>query len=380
MRILFGVTVPMTAQAFLIPQLTSLVNDGWDVHLACSPEPGIEALSQLQDVFVHQIPMKRGPSIHHDVVSLYRWCRLVRSIKPDIVVGSTPKAALFSMLSAKWNKIPARLYHARGFRAEGLVGILRRVAMYGEWLTARSASAVVCDSQSLLTELTGANMFPRSKGSVLGFGSSCGVDIRHLRPASREEYLASRSNFGLLERDFVVGFVGRIATDKGVNELITAVELARQNFREIRLVLVGPLEDMSLGERISKNTEFITNVGQVSDPRNAYWSFDCFVLPSYREGLGQVSLEAQACGIPTIVSNATGVRDSVPPEARLPLIPTHDSNLLKELICNLYTDESLRIDSGLLGRVWVENHFDSHQVVARFNEYLSEQVENIWER
>jgi glycosyltransferase involved in cell wall biosynthesis len=118
----------------------------------------------------------------------------------------------------------------------------------------------------------------------------------------------------------------------------------------------------------------------VSDPRTAYWSFDCFVLPSYREGLGQVSLEAQACGIPTIVSNATGVRDSVPPDARLPLIPAHDSNSLKELICSLYADESLRIDSGLLGRVWVENHFDSHQVVARFNEYLSEQVENSRER
>ena len=376
MRILFGVTVPMTAQAFLKPQLTALENDVWDVHLACSPDPGIEALSQIRNVVIHPIPMKRGPSAFHDLASLYRWCRLVHTIRPDIVVGSTPKAALFSMLAAKWNKIPARVYHARGFRAEGLTGILRRLAMYGERLTARSATAVVCDSQSLLTELTSANMLPRSKATVLGFGSTSGVDVKHLRPASREEYVASRSEFGLLERNFVVGFVGRIARDKGVNELITAVELARQDFTDIKLVLVGPLEDMILYERISKNGEFIYNNGPVSDPRTAYWAFDCFALPSYREGLGQVSLEAQACGIPTIVSNATGVRDSVPPDALLPLIPTHDPILLKELICTLYADESLRMNSGSRGRVWVENHFDSRQVVARFNEYLREQVEN----
>jgi glycosyltransferase involved in cell wall biosynthesis len=320
--------------------------------------------------------MERGPAFFHDLVSLYRWHRLMRTIKPDIVVGSTPKAAGFSMLAAKWNKIPARIYHARGFRAEGLVGILRKVAMYGEWLTARSSSAIICDGQSLLTELTNAHMFPRSKGTVLGSGSTCGVDIKHLRPASREEYLASRSDFGLLERDFVVGFVGRITIDKGVRELITAVELARKDFHEIRLVLVGPLEDASLGERIRKNTEFITNVGPVADPRSAYWAFDCFVLPSYREGLGQVSLEAQACGIPTIVSDATGVRDSVPADTRLPMVPVGDSNSIKELICSLYADESLRRETGLLGRLWVENNFESQQVIAGFNEYLSQQVEN----
>jgi len=366
----------MTAEAFLKPQLAKLVSDGWDVHLACNSEPGIEALSQIHGVSVHPLPMKRGPSVFYDLASLYHWFRLVRTIKPDLVLGSTPKAALFSMLAAKWNKIPARIYHARGFRAEGLVGILRIIAMRGEWLTARSSSAIICDSQSLLTELTNAHMFPQSKATVLGSGSACGVDIKHLRPASREEYLASRSDFGLLERDFVVGFVGRIAIDKGVNELITAVELARQDFHEIRLVLVGPLEDTSIGKRISKNSEFITYVGPVPNARSAYWAFDCFVLPSYREGLGQASLEAQACGIPTIVSDATGVRDSVPRQSRLPLVPVRESNSIRESICSLRADESLRRETGLLGRAWVENNFDSQQVIARFNEYLSQHLKN----
>ena len=376
-RILFGVTVPMTAEAFLKPQFKALQLQGWDVHLACSPDPGFESLQKIEGICLHAIPMKRNPSPIKDLLSLYEWHKLVRTIKPDMIVGSTPKAALLAMLAGKWNKVAARVYHARGFRAEGLAGLPRKVSLLAEKITARNASAVVCDSDSLRTELICAGILKQSKVGVLGFGSCCGVDINHFRPASREEHLTARSNLGINDRDFVVGFVGRIAVDKGINELMSAVKNARQKANDIILVLVGPLEDASLGERISANSEFISYVGSLADPRTAYWAFNCFVLPSYREGFGQSSLEAQACGIPTIVSNATGVRDSVPPNAPLPLVRVHDSRSITESICSLYADGSLRYESASLGREWVQNNFDSRQVVTRFNDYLIQQVKNV---
>ena len=159
-RIIFGVTSTATAQAFLRPQLSALISEGWDVHLACSPDSSFEQVAELT---VHSIPMQRNPSPLKDIVSLYRWHRLVKILQPDIIVGSTPKAGLLSMLAAKWNNIPARIYHVLGFRAEGLTGIIKRISLFAEKLTISGATEVLCASSSLREALIDSGCLDKHK-------------------------------------------------------------------------------------------------------------------------------------------------------------------------------------------------------------------------
>lgn len=110
-----------------------------------------------------------------------------------------------------------------------------------------------------------------------------------------------------------IGFVGRLARDKGIVELIKAWDIIRADFDNIKLLLVGPLDerdrlDDNTISRITKDPT-IDYVGGVSDTALYYNQMDIFVLPSYREGFPTVTLEASASSLPVVTTKVTGCID-----------------------------------------------------------------------
>ena len=124
-----------------------------------------------------------------------------------------------------------------------------------------------------------------------------------------------RAELEIPQNDFVFCFVGRVVKDKGVNELVSAIDRLSQEYH-VHLLLVGPKEnDLDpIDERtqilISKN-KYIHTVGRQNDVRPYLVASDAFVLPSYREGVGMVLLEANAMDVPCIASNIIGCKDVV---------------------------------------------------------------------
>jgi glycosyltransferase involved in cell wall biosynthesis len=364
----------MTAKAFLTPQLEALVSRNWDVHLACDPVDGVEELAQIHGVTLHPIPMQRNPSPLKDLASLIRWNKLVRKLRPDIVIGSTPKAALLSMLSGKWNKIPVRIYHARGFRAEGLTGVKGKIALLAERRTAQAATKILCDSESLRKALITTGCLEANSAIVLGAGSCCGVDTHHFRPPSYEERTRARTTLGFKDSDFIVGFVGRVTRDKGIVELIQASMSVNNVHPSVNLILVGP--DEGAGNLLTdpKATDSVKYLGPYTDVRSAYWAFDAFALPSYREGFPIAPLEAQSCGLPLITTTATGCIDSQTPSNHQLLVPPRDSGAIAQAITYLYENPTERAIAGTRARNWVETNFRQDLVIRNHIDYLSGQV------
>lgn len=118
-----------------------------------------------------------------------------------------------------------------------------------------------------------------------------------------------------LKNDKVVGFVGRIAWEKGINYLIEAVS----KLDGIKLVLVGPYKDLvgdksvsGLKKLIYENTDQIVLYGPIEHDRlvDFYKICDCLVLPSTNnlETFGIVQPEAMVCGCPVVASDLPGVR------------------------------------------------------------------------
>jgi glycosyltransferase involved in cell wall biosynthesis len=373
--VLFAVTVPVTAKYFLVQQLTTMALEGWDVHLACSPDGDYEELRKIPGITLHAIPTRREPSPLFDVLSLFRWHRLMSSLKPDIVVGSTPKAALLSMIAGWVNHIPVRVYHARGLRAQGLKGVFRQLSITTERITVRCSTTVLCDSDSLRLAMMTEKCISPGSGVVLGLGSCCGVDVAHFRPPTDLERTSARAKFGFTDSDVVVGFVGRITTDKGIKELIGAIEKARLHNQNIKLALFGPHEDPSIKAPLAREAPSIHFFGETADSRYAYWAMDIFTLPSYREGFPIASLEAQACGLPLITTTTTGCVDSQPPTAIALTVPVKDQNALNAAIQALATAKDERLKFGAQARNWVTAHFDSRVVQARQIKFLSELLE-----
>ena len=372
--IVFGVTVAMTAQAFLRDQMSELRNRGWDVHLVCSPHDGTDSFAKLRKlpgIHVHALSMSRHPDPRRDLHSLKQWNSLLRQINPDVVMASTPKAGLLAMIAAKRQGIPTRIYHLRGLRAEGLTGIPARMSRASEKIAIACATDVLVDSKSLLDKMRHEGLLKASEGEVLGEGSCCGVDTQHFRPPTPEERLEARNAFGYSPNDIVIGFLGRIAPDKGVREIISAATTLHTNDPRIRLALVGPIEGLTPDEmKRTRNQAFITIPGPRDDSRSAYWAFDIFCLPSYREGFPIAPLEAQACGLPVVTTSATGCIDAVEAGVTGLVVRPRDAAALAHALAELIEDEPRRVAMSKQARVRMTEDFEASMVTQRTVDFI----------
>jgi glycosyltransferase involved in cell wall biosynthesis len=373
--ILFAVTIPSTANSFLRTQIKSLIAEGWDVNIVCSEGLGLSELKKIKGLNIHLISMKREPSVFRDIVGLYRFLILFRQLRPQIVIGSTPKAAFLSMISSRLIKVPIRIYHVRGLRAEGLRGVLRKIYILIEKLTINLSTTVLCDSFSLRKALIREGCLEKHSGVVIGNGSCCGVDTEHFREPSKKQREISRKKLNISKDDFVVGFIGRVTKDKGIYELLEAGEALHKENARIKVFVVGPVEDDFQMQKKGLSSPAITFFNQTQDPRSFYWAFDVFILPSHREGFPIASLEAQACGLPLVTTTATGCIDSQAPTNFDLLIQPNDAKQIKEIILKLFNNFNLRISMGKVARSWVEANFIEKEVIRSQNLFLRKQLE-----
>jgi glycosyltransferase involved in cell wall biosynthesis len=127
-----------------------------------------------------------------------------------------------------------------------------------------------------------------------------------------------KEKIGVDNNEKIVGFVGRIAWEKGLDYLIEAMELVNKKMKA-KLVLVGPYKEVAgdksgekLKKLIEKNKNKIVLYGPMKHPdlANFYKICDCLVLPSTDnlETFGIVQAEAMISGCPVVASNLPGVR------------------------------------------------------------------------
>lgn len=312
--ILLGVTV---ADSWILldgfPQ--RLVADGWIVHLVSNPGPRLEAYSGVEGIHIHPIPMEREVSPLRDLRSLGKWIALMRNIKPDVVSVGTPKAGLLGMLSARFSSNAKRVYVLRGLRLETVTGIKRSLLTVIEKLTMLCAEEVISVSESLRKLVISMGLVRSSKIRVIGPGSSNGIDTSRFSKInySQETLDNLRHHLNLSPILPVIGFVGRLNIDKGIETLIDATLELFSKEVYFQLLIVGAVDsDFSSHslEQFSEHNQVIFT-GKVDSTGPYYQLMDLLVLPTFREGFPNVVLEAQASGLPVITTFATGAVDSV---------------------------------------------------------------------
>lgn len=316
-RLVFIVTVPVTANVLLRGQLADLRANGFDVTVISSPGSELEAVRDREGVRVIGIPIAREMDPVGDALSLARLTRELRRLAPDIVNASTAKAGLLGMLAAAATGVPVRIYMLRGLRLETESGGKRAILGLTERIAARCAHRVIAVSESLRAAYIAAGYAPDRKCAVLAGGSSNGIDVsRFARTDARTtEAAALRAQLGIASDSPVIGFVGRPVRDKGIVELLSAFEIVRKQHPTARLVLVGAgfaedALDPEIARRLTERRD-VTVVGRVDEPAPYYAMMDVLAFPSYREGFPNAPLEAAAAGVPTVGFRATGVTDAV---------------------------------------------------------------------
>lgn len=188
----------------------------------------------------------------------------------------------------------------------------------------RNRTNVAC-SHSLATRL-------RNKGFHADQVILNGTDSDKYAPADKKEKMALRKQFGIDDKKVVFVYCGSLIKLKNLVTLIHGFVGIRAD-SEYELIIVGDGSEKDFLMRLSKTNKVNARfVGRVDDPHPYYSISDCYISMSTSEGLPNSVLEAQACGLSTILSNIPAHRELVSSTANL--VNCYDSNALRQKVEN----------------------------------------------
>ena len=368
-RIVFA-TASITASSFLREEIAQLSARGADVTLITGPSGPADFPCEVEVIS----SLGRDPSPLNDLRALRATIKVVRRRRPDVVHASTPKAALFGLIAAFVARVPRRVYLVRGLRLETASLPARLLLGLLEWLTCRLATDVVVVSRSLGAAMAERHLVAERRVTMIGAGASAGVDTSHFRPAEASSRTSARDALGIGPGDVVLVFVGRLHRDKGLATLIEAYgQLRASHTQPIWLVTAGEVEGDAKWRSVVKQwlaEPGVIALGQCDDVRPVYAVADVAVLPSLREGLPNVVLEASACGIPVVVTDSVGTRDAAVDGLTGRVVPTGDASALAAALSEIISRPDRGRELGEAGRAWVHANFEKENVVRNHVDYL----------
>jgi glycosyltransferase involved in cell wall biosynthesis len=370
MRICRVASVPFFLQHHLREQICATANAGHQVTLIAGDGPEMAALKNIPGIEFVLIDIARQISPWRDLRALWRLFVHFRQSSYDIVHSTTPKAGMLCAIAGMMAGVPLRLHTFTGQPWMELHGVKRYVAKAGDWMTAHLNSMSYADSVSQRDFLIEQGVAAKGKIAVIGRGSLAGVDvIRFDRTRWQDQIAGLRMQLGISESAVVISFVGRLTRDKGVSELVEAFSQLIQSGKQCVLLLVGPQEpdrDPLPPETLAKISEnpMIIATGYSDEPEKYLAVTDIFCLPSYREGFGNVVIEAAATGVPTVGTDIVGLRDSIVNGETGLLVPPKTTDELAAGLRLLIDDPDQRGKMGERARSRARREFDSRKINA----------------
>ena len=360
-------TVAGSVKAFYRGQIEALNKAGFKTTVACAYDAELASQLSAETDYV-PVNFSRVISPLKDVIALWQLFRLFRKSKFDIVQYSTPKAALIASIAAFMARIPTRIYILWGLYYTGRRGLGRFVLKSFEKTICSLSTHIVPIAHEMIAFVESEGLAPAAKCEVMLNGSAKGVDLQLFDPDKwRDAGRHVRIKYNIPPEAVVIGTMARLTKDKGICELVTAFEKLARDIQTVHLLIVGEQETK---DRLPQDIEQIITdhpriyaVGRQNMPVPYFAAMDIFCLPTYREGFGEVNLEAQAMKLPVVSTNIIGPRESVVNGQTGFLVEPRNSEALIPPLRTLILDASLRRQMGDKARKRVEQMFDHKDMI-----------------
>ena len=361
---------------FLEGQTAFWRQKGIRLHVICAAGADLGQLAAREGFTYTTVPFRRQVRLFRDIWCLLLLIRLFRRLTPDIVHTNTPKASLLGLLAARVSGVPVRVYEVHGFVFESYSGLKRLLLILAERLMGYLATHLLFVSHSLAC-VAARNLIGRNRQMTVPHHGSCnGVDARRRFnpervPEAQRQLL--RKQTGLTTR--VIGYVGRLTAEKGLQTLTDVWQGIRTD-PAVSLLIVGPADsqlptDQACIQLLTSDPR-VCLTGFVGDPAPYLALMDVLVLPTRREGFGNVLIEAAAMEIPVVASRVTGVVDAVKDRQTGLLADAGAIDAFIDAIRTYLNNPVLRQQHGQAGRQRVLRDFvpkDVHEAKYRFYAY-----------
>lgn len=314
----------------------------------------VEPLKSMGCVFIDTPLERRGINPIKDFALLLRYCKILKKKKPDLVITYTIKPNVYGGFACRLLKIPyAANITGLGTAFQGK-GILRKLVTLLYKVGLKKAKTVFFENSENRQIFINEKIVKEEKTCLL---NGAGVNLDRFEP---QEYPEDDGKTRFL-------FVGRVMKEKGIDELFKAMKLLREDGIDCVLDVVGGCEE-DYTEKLKdyENEGWLNYHGYQKDVRPFIKNANCFVLPSWHEGMANTNLECSAMARPVITSNIHGCLEAVEDGVSGYLCEKQNAEDLYQVMkkFTVLSNED-RKAMGLAGREHMEECFDKKAVIER---------------
>ena len=358
-KILFVVNVDWFFISHRLPLALETLKKGYEVHIACGITDQKEYLEKL-GLIVHPLNLSRsGTRFKSEIKTFIEIYKTLKKINPHIAQFVTIKPVLYGGIASRFLDIHKKIFSISGlgfvFIKQGFKASIVRIVvkiMYRFALGCKKSYVIVQnpDDKLVVNSIVDVPI-------ILIKGS--GVDLN--------QYKYKQEN----NTNFKVSMACRLLKDKGVFEYIEAAKILKQKLSHVKFELFGDIDIFNPASLHSDDIEtikkdgFVNLYGFSSNISKMFSESNIVVLPSYREGLPKVLIEAAACGRAVVTTDVPGCRDAIELNVTGLLCKVKDSKSLAEQIEKLIVNNTLRNSMGIAGRELAQKEFDINKVVEK---------------
>ncbi len=347
MKLLFLVNDAGFFLSHRLPIALAARAQGYEVHVATPPHTGEERIQALGFPF-YAIPLTRPKGrLRQELCAFVAICRLYRRLRPDLVHHVTIKPVLYGSLAARLTGVPAVVNAVSGLgylftrqgRMSGSLGLMVRQLL--RLAFGHRNSRVIFQNPDDQRELINLHLLQPAQTLLI---KGAGVDLAQFSPVSEPPCPP------------VVMLASRMLWDKGVGEFVAAAAHLKAQGVAARFVLVGAPDPGNPTSVCLQQMEQWQSQGVVewwgarSDMPATLAQAHVVCLPSYREGLPKVLIEAAASGRPIVATDVPGCREIARHFCNALLVPVASVEPLAAALKALIEDPQLRHELGVRGR------------------------------
>ncbi len=355
-KVLFLVNHDVTIYNFRYELVETLVNKGYDVYISSPNGDRIKFLTDIGCKFIETDVSRHGTNPVTDFKLFVKYLKIMKSIKPDVVLSYTIKPNVYGGMAAAMRGIPFFPNVTGLGMAVNNKGVARNIILTLYKLAFKKAACVFFQNSE------NRKFFEDNKlyNGVYKVIPGSGVNIEKFIPLEYPDK----------ERvDFV--YISRIMKDKGIEEYFECAEYIEAKYKNVKFHICGFCED-NYEERLKDFVRrgIVEYHGMVSDVRTILKDCSALIHPSYHEGMSNVLLEASACARPCLCSDIAGCKEIVADnETGFLFKPGDVESLINAVEKFLNLTCAQRKEMGVYARRKVEKEFDRQIVV---DAYLSE--------
>lgn len=368
-RVAHIATSDASLRYLLLNQLAHYQAAGYEVIGISRSGPDVPALEAAGIRFI-EAPLSRSIGPMGDLVALYRLFRILQKEDLTVVHTHTPKAGLLGQYAALFARVPLRVHTIHGLYFPGFMKPqMRFLYVLLERATMQFSRLNFSQNPEDVPVAIAEHICKADRIEQVGNG----IDLRRFEASehSAAQRAQTRAELGLAPEHVVIGMVARLVEEKGWLEMLRAAAILKAQDSRVRFVFIGGFEpgkkDAIRAEALREHgiDDVAQFLGHRTDVPQLYAAMDIFALPSHREGFPRAPMEASAMGIPCVVTDVRGCRQTVDDGVTGFVVPARAPELLAAALDKLVRSETLRRTLGAGARRKAVAEFDENTVITR---------------